>query len=65
MITRRLTQREFDELKAATPPGQPLFSSLDEACIALGHDDATKEQMRRDMESTRPIEPRAKLHLVK
>ena len=33
---------------------QPLFNSLDEMCEAWGIDDATKEQMRRDMELTRP-----------
>jgi hypothetical protein len=33
---------------------QPLFESLDEMCEAWGIDDATKNQMRIDMELTRP-----------
>jgi len=41
---------------------QPLFDSLDEMCAVLGFDDATKAQMRRDMELTRPREPDDTLH---
>jgi hypothetical protein len=40
------TDRDHDE--------QPLFDSLDEFCEACGFDDATKNQMRVDMELTRP-----------
>jgi hypothetical protein len=32
----------------------PQFASLDEMCEACGFDDATKEQIRRDMEFTAP-----------
>jgi hypothetical protein len=39
-----------------------LFASVDEACEAFGFDDATKEQMRRDMALTAPREPGEPLH---
>ena len=41
---------------------EPLFDSLDEMCAGCGFDDATKEQMRIDMELTRPLEPDDALH---
>lgn len=33
---------------------KPMFESLDEMCRACGFDDATKEQIRRDMLLTQP-----------
>jgi hypothetical protein len=36
---------------------QPLFQSLEKMCAWCGFDEATKEQMRIDMELTRPLEP--------
>ena len=33
---------------------QALFASVDEACETFGFDDATKDQIRRDMALTAP-----------
>jgi hypothetical protein len=33
---------------------QPMFDSLDEMCEAWGFSDTVREQMRSDMELTRP-----------
>ncbi len=41
---------------------RPLFASLDEMCAAFSFDDATKEQIRRDMGLTAPREPGDTVH---